>query len=422
MFDHHSRQHAENWRDIYAEARRSCPVVHSDKYGGYSILTRHADVQAAATDFRRLSSARTTAPDGVTLDRGIGIPPRPVRIGFLEMDPPESTMYRRLINKWFTRGAVERGRGRITEIAGWAIDQVVEAGKADVVGDLASPFQRTVLLDMLGLPLDVWQQYTREPDNTENPADVGREIGVVKQAERAALFAYLRDHLSEEIVRQRRDGGPGLVADLVSTEVDGAPISQEMATELVMMLVGGGEETTVATIAAMLLHLAGDPAERARLRADPAAIPVAVDEILRYYAPASSLARTVVEPVTIGGRSFQAGDRVLLAYSSANYDADVFTDPESVDLSRSPNPHLSFGAGAHRCIGALLAKANVECFVAEFLRRVPDFDVVSEGVRPAFEVVDRVNTYYTVPIRFAPTVREGGSGKMPELVAPRIRP
>ncbi|HEV7978484.1 cytochrome P450 [Amycolatopsis sp.] len=426
MFDHHSREHAENWRAVYAEARGSCPVVHSDNYGGYEVLTRHADVLAAATDFRRLASGRTTAADG-SLEGGIGIPSRPVRIGFLEMDPPESTKYRRLINKWFTRGAIERGRSRIVEIANWAIDQIAEEGACDVIGDLASPFQRTVLLDMLGLPLDVWHAYKSDLDEEHaaagGSAEVkGPEVGIAKQAERAALFAYLHDHLQEEIVRQRRDGGPGLVADLVAAEVDGAPITQEVATELVMMLVGGGEETTVATVASMLLHLATAPDWRTRLREDPSAIPVAVDEILRYYSPASSLARTVVEPVTIDGHEFHQGDRVLLAYSSANYDDEVFNDPGSVDLARTPNPHLSFGAGAHRCIGALLARANVECFVGEFLRRIPDFEIEPTTVHPAFEVVDRINTYYSMPIRFSPTVREGSSGKVPVLLSPRIQP
>jgi cytochrome P450 len=247
-------------------------------------------------------------------------------------------------------------------------------------------------------------------------------MGIRKLKERAALFGWLREHLAVEIAAQREHGGPGLIADLVGANVDGEPISDEMATELGVMLVGGGDETTIATIASALLHLARHPDDRQRLIEDPSLIPVAVDEILRFYPATFTLARNVVEPVTFSGENLEPGDRLLLAFGSANFDSDVFDNPNEVDLDRHPNPHLTFGAGAHRCIGALLARANTECFLTEFLHRIPDFDVVEDAVRPAYEDIARINSYYSVPITFAPGPTKGPADPLPVLAAPRISP
>lgn len=427
MFDHHSRDYADHWREEYRHARASaCPVIHSSNYGGYDVLVKHADVLAAATDHRRLSSERSWAADGTDLGCGVSIPPRPVRLGFLEMDPPESMKYRRLLNKWFTRGAIERGRGRIGEIATWAIDRVIQAGQCDLVADLVSPFQRAVLLDMLGLPLETWLSFRQEVSQDETRAARGgsadEPVGIRKQRERAALFAWLHTHLTGEIARQREEGGPGVLGDLAQAEVDGELISLETATELAVMLVGGGDETTIATICSAILHLDQYLEDRQALIEDPSRIPAAVDEILRYYPATFTTARNAREPVSLGGRDFGHGDRILLAIASANFDGDVFDDPETVDLSRQPNPHLTFGAGAHRCIGALLARANIECFLAEFLQRIPAFAIDRGSVVRGYEDIARINGYYSVPMTYSPGPIKGSGTLFPKLSADRISP
>jgi len=425
MFDHHSHDYAENWREVYRDARESaCPVIHSSNYGGYDVLTKHADVQAAATDYRRLSSERSWAADGTDTGCGVSIPPRPVRLGFLEMDPPESLKYRRQLNKWFTRSAIQRGRARIGEIATWAIDQVIEAGHCDLVIDLVSPFQRAVLFDMLGLPLETWLSYRQEVSGDEAKAaesgSADEPMGVRKQRERAALFAWLRTRLIGEIAKQREEGGPGVLADLARTEFDGELISLEMATELAVMLVGGGDETTIATICSAILHLSLHPRDRRLLTEEPSRIPIAVDEILRYYPATFTTARNVREPVSFSGRDFGPGHRMLLAIASANFDRDVFDDPETVDLSRQPNPHLTFGVGAHRCIGALLARANIECFLGEFLQRIPDFEIDHRSVVLGTEDIARINGYYSIPMTYSPGTLIGCRSPFPKLAADRI--
>lgn len=159
QFDHTTEDHAAHWRDIYAKARRGCPVISSDRHGGYHVLTRHADITEALRNHQAFSSERSWHADGTDKGLGVAIPHQPVRVGILEMDPPEHTKYRRLLTPWFTRQAIARGRERIRHTATWAIDRIVEKGECDIVTDLAGPFQAIVILDILGIPLERWSAY-----------------------------------------------------------------------------------------------------------------------------------------------------------------------------------------------------------------------------------------------------------------------
>ncbi|MDT4937279.1 MAG: hypothetical protein QOG80_950 [Pseudonocardiales bacterium] len=410
-FDHTTADHARNWRSILKEARETCPVVQSPNHGGYYVLTRHADVTAALRDHRRFSSERSWDEHGDDLMQGVAIPPQPIRVGFLEMDPPESLTYRRLLNKWFTRGSIERGRDRIAQAATWAVDRVAERGSCDLIDDLASPFQCMVFLDLLGIPLERGAKYKAIADRlTAQLPDAMSDI------------EWMRSDLKQEFVSQKAQGtGVGLIADLARAEIDGTPIDDDMATELLLMLLLGGEGTTIATIANLLVHLSQHPEDQDRLRADPSLMPAAVDEMMRYYAPSPGLARTVTEEVTIGEHTFQPGDRVLLSFASGNFDEEVFAEPDRVDITRSPNPHLSFGAGAHRCIGSLLARANAELLLETVITRLPDFTVDMAEVRP-YEHAALSNGFFSVPMRFTPQPATARAGDLPELTAPRIAP
>jgi cytochrome P450 len=410
-FDHTTAEHASHWREILKDARATCPIVHSPQHGGYYVLTRYADVMAALRDHKRFSSQRSWDDRGNDVMQGVAIPPQPIRVGFLEMDPPESLKYRRLMNRWFTRGAIERGRGRIAEAAAWAVDRVIERGECDIIDDLASPFQCMVMLDLLGIPLDRGAKYKAIADRL-----TAQEPGALADIE------WMRADLNQEFLRQKASGGgAGLIADLATTQVDGAPLGDDMAAELLLMLLLGGEGTTIATIANLLLHLARNPEDKARLSAGMTLLPGAVDEMMRYYAPSPGLARTVIDEVTIDGHTFVPGDRVLLSFASANYDEDVFTDPGHVDITREHNPHLSFGAGAHRCIGSLLAKANAETLLTEVLTRVPDFEIDMARVKP-YEHAALSNGFFSVPMRYAPGTARGAAGDFPAFTAPRIAP
>ncbi|TYL55469.1 cytochrome P450 [Nocardioides sp. BGMRC 2183] len=408
-FDHTTEAHAAHWREIYAEAREHQPVIRSMAHGGYYVLTRHADIIAALRNHQAFSSERSWHEDGTDKGLGVAIPHQPVRVGILEMDPPEHLKYRRLLTPWFTRQAIDRGRERIGQIATWAIDRVIEKGECDIVADLAGPFQAIAILDLIGVPLDRWAAY----------ADVAERM--VRQTEdRGEGAAWMREDLRREVERQRIEPLDGLIAGLNNAVVDGEALSVDWATELVNMLLLGGEGTTIATIAHMLRHLHERPVDRARIAADAALLPSAVDEMMRFHAPSPGLARTVVQEVEVGGHTFVPGDRVLLSYASGNFDSTVFAAPEIPDITRSPNPHLAFGGGVHRCPGALLASANAEMFLAEVLRRTPAYQITDLH---AYERIPLTNGYFSMRMTFTPGAREGADqGDLPHLTAPRVRP
>lgn len=407
-FDHTTTEHAENWREIYASARTSTPVVTSDAHEGYFVLTKHADISAALRN-KAFSSERSWDAEGNDVGLGVAIPHQPVRVGILEMDGPEHLKYRRLIMPWFSKPAIERGRGRIQQIATWAIDRVVEDGSCDIVTDLAGPFQAIVILDILGIPIDRWAAY----------ADVAERM-VRQTQDRAEGALWMREDVRQEVERQRTAPRPGLIDGLNQAVVDDEPLSVEWVTELVNMLLLGGEGTTIATITHMLKHLHEHPGDRARLAADPSILPTAVEEMMRFHSPSPGLARTVTDQVELGGHTFEPGDRVLLSYASGNLDEDVFDEAHVADITRSPNPHLAFGGGAHRCPGALLASAVAELFLGEVLRRMPTYEITD--VR-AYDRIPLTNGFFSASMTFEPSAPEGADhGSLPHLTGEKVRP
>jgi cytochrome P450 len=235
-FDHHSPEFAARWREIYGEARAACPVLHSDLYDGFDVLLKHADVTEAFRDWESFASERLLDDDEIPLDGGVGIPEHPFRIGFLEMDPPDSLALRRISNPWFSPRTVAAGRPRIQQAVTWAIDQVIGLGECDLISDLANPFQCMVLLDILGVPLDRWKAYKEVIDK-----EVGQEEGAIEGIQ------WILGDLFDEVEYQKVTGGEGLIAQLAVAEVDGVPIEDDLTTELILMLLLGATPSATST-------------------------------------------------------------------------------------------------------------------------------------------------------------------------------
>lgn len=410
-FDHHSKEFSEQWRTIFAGARAQCPLLHSDLYGGFDVLLRHADVVTAFRNHKDFASERLRDDDDIEMDGGVGIPENPFRVGFLEMDPPDSIELRRIVNPWLSPRTIEAGRPRIAEAARWAFDRVVDRGECDLVTDLASPFQCMVILDLLGIPLERWKAYKDVVDKA-----VGQEDGSLEGIQ------WILGDLFDEVERQKAEGGEGLIADLAVAEFHGEPIEDDLSAELVLMLLLGGMDTTIATISHAMLHLHRHHDDRQRLIDDLDLLPGFIEEVLRYYVPATGMARTVRNPVSIAGCTYERGDRVICSIASANLDEEAFPDAATFDLTRSPNPHMSFGTGTHRCIGADIARANAEFFLRQVLTMLPDFEIVEDHVRPC-ESIPLANGYTSIPMRFTPGRRSSlDDDSFPTFTAPRILP
>jgi len=409
IIDHHSASFALDHLAMYRHARADSPILHSGCHGGFSIITRYQDIRTVLHDPVRFSSGRFML-ENERLGGGVAIPPNGVRIGIIEMDPPEATDLRDLLKPWFTLAAVDAASERIAQISGWLIDTLIGRGACDVVEDLARPMPSLLILDILGLPLDRWRDYGKVLH--EAVAKAGGSLAGLRW-------------LTSDLRRTVEEGGfdkNGLVAVLVQADLGGKALGVDMVCELAMMLLFGGMDTTIAAICHAMRHLSEHPGDRRRLIEHPEGIGAAVEETLRLYSPSTGVARTVKSPAEVAGVRFGAGDRVLCALNSGNRDEAIFADAERFNLDRPRRPHLAFGSGIHSCLGQNLARADLRIFLAEILRRMPDFQVDLDRVRP-YASVPLVNGYAAMPIRFTPGRPNAKDiGAWPVLTAPRLRP
>ena len=396
QFDHHSEEFAQHWTQIYADMRQACPVAHTDRHGGFFVVTHYDDAKRVLRDSDTFVCGRDLTFGDAVVSGGVTVPTNPVRMGMMEMDPPQSQSYRQVLAPWLSRKAVDNYRPRLQEIVSWTVDRIIEAGSMDFVDDIANPLPALVSLDYFGLSLEKWSDYA-----TILHKAVYREKGSARGL--AGLLEDVRGTVRE---RRATAGSRGDLTDaLLTAEVDGAPIDDDMVTELLFMLLNGGIDTTTALIANVFGYLEEHPDERAALTADVTLIPTAVDEMLRYFTPGPGLARTVARPVDIGGQHLEPGDRVWLALGSANHDPEMFPDPERIRLDRDNNSkHLSFGFGMHRCLGAFLAPVEMATLLAEVLRRLPDYRIDRDRVQH-YSSIPLVNGYIAMPATFTPGTR-----------------
>lgn len=400
-FDHHSPEFVDDWAEVFATLRRECPVLHSAEHGGFHVLSRYDDVARAGKDWRTFSTENDLDGTGRG-GRGIQIPPNQVRMGMLEMDPPANLDYRRLLTALFSTTAVARYEARLRELVTWCVDRVIEAGSCDVVADLANPVPAMVTLDYLGIPVDRGLRY----------GDIlHRSVCTLRGSEAftdvLGELQWLVGDLHALVVERRADAHrEDVIGHLLTSEINGAPLSDAEIAELLFMLLNGGVDTTTGAISHMLLWLSEHPGQRAELAADPAKLPAAIEEWLRLFPPALGVGRNVVEECALSGTRLTPGDRVYLAWASANRDEERFERAEECVLDRAPNPHLSFGYGAHRCIGAPLARAELRLVLEQVLRRMPDLTIDRAGTR-AYADIGIVNAFSHMPATFTPGVREG---------------
>lgn len=403
QFDHHTEHFADHWREIYRELRGSCPVAPTPAHGGFHVVTRYTDVKRVMQDPDTFACGRDLefdAPDGPVITGGVTIPINPVQMGMMETDPPLSQAYRRPLANLFTSKAITAYEPRMAEIISWAVDRVIATGRLDFVDDLANPVPAMISLDYFGLPLDKWEDYA-----TALHKAAYREKGSGRAV--MALVEDLRTIVAERrTTAGQREGHPeGVVDRLLTAEVNGAPLSEEEVVNQVFMLLNGGIDTSTALIAGMFGYLGSHPEQRAALAAEPARIPNAVDEMLRYFTPGPGVARTVMAPVELSGTQLQPGDRILLALGSVNYDEDVFEAPDEVCLDReNASKHLAFGFGLHRCLGAFLAPAEMRLLLEEVLRRMPDYEIDLDRV-VHYPTIPLINGYIAMPATFTPGER-----------------
>ena len=375
----------------YRWLRENAPVYrHAEPDGpGFWALTRYDDVRAVGRDPETFSSEPTIMiPDGGGLELGD-------HKMMLMSDPPYHTRLRRIINREFTPKSAERLRPRIQELAAKIVDAVIERGECDFMSDIAGEIPSYVIAELMGIPLEDGRRlYNLTETIHAAPGSVpeGAALGAVLE-----MFNYAHGVAEEK----RAVPGGDLATKILQAEVDGHSLDDVDFNLFFMLLIDAGGDTTRNLLGGGMLTLFEHPEERARLQADlDGLLPAAVEEMLRWISPVIYMRRTATRDTEIRGTRISAGEKVVMYYASANRDEAAFSDPERFDVGRTPNDHIAFGGGGpHFCLGAHIARVEIQAMLAEVLRRLPDIEPAGEAEWLASNFISGPRT---LPVRFTP--------------------
>jgi cytochrome P450 len=367
---------------FYAALREHDPV-HVSPFG-FTVLTRYDDVARTlrGAEFARDIEAHTPPPaDPVRLARRQRFQERLERGDaaktILNLDPPDHTRLRRLVNLGFTPSAIERLRPRVQQLVDDVLDRAAERGEMELVDELAFTVPFQVISDLLDLPTDHsdeirdWSQAltaSLEPTATEATLDAAESAG-----------RSLGEYLADVIEHRRQHLGDDLLSTLIVAEEEGDRLSPVELRSFVVLLYVAGHETTVNLIGNGMLALLRHPDELRRWAADPGLDTTAVDELLRYDGPVQQTVRVPLDEVRYGDVAVPAGSMVMTVLGSASHDPAVFDEPDVLRLDRpNANRHLGFAAGVHYCLGASLAKLEAQVALTSLIRRFPDVQLAGE--------------------------------------------
>ncbi|MCU1456206.1 MAG: Cytochrome [Actinomycetia bacterium] len=361
---------ADDPQPAYEQLRDQCPVARGVVMDhGVALVNTYDDILWALRNPEYFTSA-----DGMlNLGEQPLIP--------LEVDPPEHTKYRRMLNPQFVPREIEKLEPEVRKLVNELIDGFIDRGSVDFHADFSTPLPSGIFLALMGLPMDDLPQFLVWRDNSIRP-DV--EPGDTEGAERirAETAKAISDYFRLAIARVRANPDDTLLSTIVHSEIEGRALTEAELLGISHLLLLGGLDTVTATLDCMISFLATHPELRQQLVDDPACVPAAVEELLRFLTPVMVIPRSVKQDVEMRGVELQAGDAVMLVLGAANGDPSEFGDGE-VDFARDPNKHLAFGAKHHLCLGAHLARLELRVALEEFHRRIPDYRI-PEGVELHF--------------------------------------
>jgi cytochrome P450 len=400
--DHMSLDFARNSHEILQSMHGRCPVAWSNHHGGYWLVTDYKHVAEVARDDRRFSSVHEVADPSSPL-RGVGIPEAAQHAGFIEMDPPLHTRFRKPWQSWFAPAATRRFEPRMRELARARCDDVIESGRIDLVHDYAAPVPALVVLEYLGLSTENWRETSDAIHSllSTHPADP-RFPEMVKGWHK--IGAQVRVEMDDRRSRPRGD----LISSMIHTEIDGEAYPEDLLHGDIMDFIAGGVDTTTALASFAFLYLGRHPDERQLLIDEPMRRDAACEEFLRYFSPITAIARTVTEDAQLGDQSLRKGERVMICFAGANLDESEFPRAEEVILDRFPNRHSAFGLGVHRCIGSNFARADFRAMLDEVLERIPDYRIEESTVQQ-YPAIGKVNGYLSIEATFTPRKRRRAS-------------
>jgi cytochrome P450 len=353
--------------DVYKELRERCPVGYSERYGGFWFATRFEDIHRIEQD-----------PETFAVAPAMLLPPMGhVRPGIpIDIDPPMHPKYRRLMLPAFAPQQIDDMEPMVRRTAIQLLDAFSGEREVDVSERFAVPLPMIVFCELAGLPTD----------ESERLEDWINRIFYVRthdyaDTERAAeeCCAYLASIFESRKGEPPRDD---LFGRLLTSKVDGRPLSDEELVDYGFVLLTAGLDTTAWVIRSSLWHLAQHPEDRAKLAVSPGLVATAMEEFLRCLSSVQGMARTATRDVELDGHTVRKGERVLLLFGAGNRDEAKFPDGDTVTIDRQPNPHFAFGVGIHRCLGSNLARREVRIALEEFLVRYPEFSLAPDSDPP----------------------------------------
>jgi cytochrome P450 len=358
--------------------RHSGPVQCATLPDGRAVwlLTGYDEVEVAFADPRLVKEPRNAhSPDEFARMPALPEPTRYMRSNLLYRDPPDHTRLRRMVSKAFTPRMIEQLRPRIQAIADALLDAVAGRGEMDVIDAYAFPLPITVIAEMLGIPAadrDRFREWSDVLLTAIAPQPMGPAV--------VAAAQEFRQYLEARFEERRRAPSEDLISRLLQVEEGSDKLGKEELQGMVYLLLLAGYETTVNLIGSGTLALLEHPDQLARLRKDPALLPPAVEELLRFCAPVMmSTLRYAAADITLGGMVIPKGDMAFMVIGAANRDPARFASPDALDITRALTKHLAFGHGLHYCLGAPLARMEGEIALGTLLRRMPNLRL---GVAP----------------------------------------
>jgi len=327
-------------------------------------------------------------------------PDQPAMPMMIDMDDPAHLLRRKLVNAGFTRKRVKDREESIGALCDALIDAVCEQGECDFVRDLAAPLPMAVIGDMLGVLPEQREMFLKWSDDMVSflsshlsPDDM--------QVSLDAFTAY-NEFIRDIITRRRTDPTEDLISVLVHAEVDGDRLTDDEILQETLLILIGGDETTRHTLSGGTAQLLRHPDQHARLVADLGLLSNAVEEMLRWTSPVKNMCRTLTADTDFHGTQLKQGEKIMLLFESANFDEQVFDDPESFMIDRYPNNHLAFGFGTHFCLGNQLARLELTLMQGRLLERLPDMELAS-GAELPLRPANFVSGLESMPVRFTPT-------------------
>ena len=362
-FDHHSAQHRKDAEALWAEMRETPGLAHSDQHGGFYIVSRNADVRQAAVRHALFSTT-----GGAALPSEHRTPHIPE-----EIDPPLQLQYRKILEPFLGQLQVDSLEPLVRRHVIDRLNGFGGATRVDFVKQFTEPFPVLLSLELFGFPQEDAALLVGLIDTLIGAR--GNPEGVAASEQ---LTAYLEKFLATKAASASAPSDD-IVASIALGQVDGRPLEMWEKVSMTRLLLFGGFTTVNVTMSYTMYRFARDPELYRRLRDNPELMATALDEFVRIASAGTYIARTVQTDTELGGTKLHAGDKLLLSYGAANRDPAAFANPDEVVLDRSPNPHLGFGFGTHRCMGSILAKAEMQIILEELFKRYDRFELDPAG-------------------------------------------